>query len=237
MADIELRELRTQAEYAACVRLQRETWGANFSQTVPPAILQVAQKVGGVCGGAFDDGELIGFVFGITGIQNGQPVHWSDMLAVRASYRDQGIGAKLKWYQRRVLLERGVTRMLWTFDPLQTKNAHLNFALLGVIAREYVVDMYGQTDSPLHAAGTDRLIAIWEMASARVRALASGQQPAVYPPQQRIAVPYEVHDVNEMRARTRAEFLRLLPDYVVTGFVRGEKSGYYALTLASDFSM
>jgi len=38
--------------------------------------------------------------------------------------------------------------MHWTFDPLQSRNAYLNFAKLGIIVREYAADMYGETDSP-----------------------------------------------------------------------------------------
>ncbi|HEX6558800.1 MAG TPA: GNAT family N-acetyltransferase, partial [Longimicrobiales bacterium] len=227
---------RSHADYAACVRLQRETWGETFSETVPPAILQVAQKVGGIAGGAFDGNQLVGFVFGITGIQDGAPVHWSDMLAVRASHQNRRIGEQLKWYQRDLLLERGITRALWTFDPLQTKNAHINFARLGITAREYVIDMYGETDSPLHAAGTDRLIAIWDLTSERVRARAQNRTPRPYPVDVRIEIPAVAGNIEELRAQTRAEFTRYLPDYVVTDFVRGEKSAYYALTSGPSLS-
>ena len=60
--------------------------------------------------------------------------------------------------------------MYWTFDPLQSRNAYLNFAKLGIVVREYARDMYGQTDSPLHRGiGTDRFIALWLMESERVR--------------------------------------------------------------------
>src|SRR5687768_13007734 len=101
------------------------------------------------------------------------------MLAVRREYRNQGIGEQLKRYQRDFLLARGVHKVYWTFDPLDAKNAYVNFVRLGVTAREYRVDMYGQTDSPLHhGIGTDRLIAIWLIASERVGdRLAGVRQP------------------------------------------------------------
>ena len=91
--------------------------------------------LGGVAAGAWDErGSLIGFVFGITGIEGGRPVHWSDMLAVRPAFRDVGLGWRLKIYQRRVLLERGVRSCYWTFDPLESRNAYLNFSKLGAVA-------------------------------------------------------------------------------------------------------
>jgi predicted GNAT superfamily acetyltransferase len=49
--------------------------------------------------------------------------------------------------------------VLWTFDPLQARNAHLNFNRLGVSLLDYVENMYGITASPLHhGLATDRLV-------------------------------------------------------------------------------
>ncbi len=171
-----IRPFRTLEEHRACVALQEATWGEGFSERVPTAILQVTQRLGGVAAGAFDaSGRLVGFVFGMTGLDEEGVVHWSDMLAVRPAERDSGLGRRLKAYQRAVLLERGISRMLWTFDPLQSRNAYLNLMKLGAVAREYVRDMYGETDSPLHRGiGTDRLVALWLMDSERVRKRMTG---------------------------------------------------------------
>jgi predicted GNAT superfamily acetyltransferase len=171
------------AEYRACVALQELTWGEGFSERVPVSIQKVNGRIGGVNGGAFDEsGELVGFVFGMTGFVDGGPVHWSDMLAVRPEWRGTGLGVALKLYQRDVLLEAGVTRMRWTFDPLQSRNAHLNFARLGITGPEYVVDMYGVSNSPLHSGlGTDRFVALWEMDSDRVRRRVEGEGPPALP--------------------------------------------------------
>ena len=66
---ITIRDLVSLADYEACVALQRDTWGQEFSESVPTAILSVSQKIGGVTAGAFDDtGRLVGFVFGMTGL-------------------------------------------------------------------------------------------------------------------------------------------------------------------------
>jgi predicted GNAT superfamily acetyltransferase len=64
----------------------------------------------------------------------------------------------------------GVHEITWTFDPLQSLNAHLNFAKLGVISRRYIVNFYGEaTSSPLHQGfGTDRLWVNWLLESERV---------------------------------------------------------------------
>lgn len=176
-----IRPFRTHQDYEACIALQEATWGTGFSERVPMALMIVSQRLGGVAAGAFDDdGSLAGFIFGLSGIENGNPVHWSDMLAVRTDCRGRGLGIRLKSYQRNVVLENGIRRMYWTFDPLESQNAYINLARLGIVAREYVENMYGQTDSPLHRGiGTDRFIALWQLDAARVeRRLAEEESPA-----------------------------------------------------------
>jgi predicted GNAT superfamily acetyltransferase len=176
----ELRPLETTEEYAACVRLQRDTWGRDCSELVPPALLQVTQKAGGIAAGAFDAaGLLVGFVYGVTGVKEGRLVHWSHMLAVRQGCEGMGLGRRLKTYQRERLLELGIEVSYWSFDPLAARNAHLNLNRLGVSVTQYVPNMYGDTGSELHSGlGTDRFLVEWRLTSKRVaHALSHGRPP------------------------------------------------------------
>lgn len=166
-----IRELDGYTEYRRCHDLQKLIWGKDFAEAVAPAILMVAHRTGGIAAGAFlDDGTLAGFVFGITGFVDGAPLHWSDMLGVHPGCRGRGIGLALKRYQRTALLGRGVTRVHWTFDPLEARNAYINLNRLGATARTYIRDCYGDSDSPLHAGmPTDRLLIDWQLDSAAVQ--------------------------------------------------------------------
>lgn len=175
---VTLRQLQTHEDYEACIALQKETWGENFSECVPPAILMVAQKIGGVTAGAFDAmGKLLGFVFGLTGVKENRLVHWSHMLAVRKHIRGQGLGRRLKLYQRELLLELGIKVVYWTYDPLVARNAHLNLNKLGARLPEYVPNMYiDDTGSVLHRGiGMDRFIVEWPITDDRVLQAISGQ--------------------------------------------------------------
>ncbi|HEX2717849.1 MAG TPA: hypothetical protein VHM67_09235 [Gemmatimonadaceae bacterium] len=162
---MKIRPLTTDNELKQCVDLQREIWGADFDDIVPPSILKVAQKIGGVAAGAFDErGEMLGFVFGMAGVREGKIIHWSDMLAVRAASRDSGVGRRLKEFQRQAARAAGATTMYWTYDPLVARNAHLNFNRLGTTVDEYIEDMYGASESDLHRGfGTDRFVVAWPL--------------------------------------------------------------------------
>ena len=166
---IVLRPLATTAEYDEAVALQDEIWGAGFSDRVPASILRVGQKVGGVTAAAFDEtGRMLGFVFGLTGVRNGQLAHWSDMLAVREEARGRKLGERLKLYQRDIVRSIGVEKMFWTFDPLVARNAHFNLNRLGATIAEYIPNFYGSnTGSILHGAlPTDRFVAEWALSPA-----------------------------------------------------------------------
>ncbi len=67
------------------------------------------------------------------------------------------------------LSQSKISEISWTFDPLQSKNAHLNFFKLGVVCDSYKVDLYGPgTSSMLHRNGTDRLWVRWPIRSHHV---------------------------------------------------------------------
>jgi predicted GNAT superfamily acetyltransferase len=162
-SSIEIRSLASHDELRACVALQQSTWGGAFSEVVPLSILKVSQRIGGVAVGAFDpQGVLLGFVFGMTGVERGRIVHWSDMLAVKPEARNLGLGRRLKEHQRQMVRELGASVIYWTYDPLVGRNAHLNFNRLGARLGEYVENMYGVTESTLHGGiETDRVIVAW----------------------------------------------------------------------------
>lgn len=225
---VKIRPLTSPADYAACVELQELVWGAG-EETIPPIMLQVSQKVGAIAAGAFDTrGKMLGCVFGLTGLRHGRVAHWSHMLAVRPEARDQGIGRRLKRYQRARLLPMGVPTMYWTFDPLVARNAHLNLNRLGATVEEYVPDMYGPGDqSPLdRGIGTDRLVVRWDLRR-RVR------RPLPRSPSLRVEIPRDIHALRDQdpdqarawRTTTRRAFLYYLKrGYRVGGFHGGPRS-------------
>ncbi len=166
---IDIREIIEISQLRAVEDLQKEVWGCNDREILPSLALIPLLEIGGVLLGAFAGVEMVGFVLGLPGREYGHPILHSDMLAVKRAYRSYGLGYKLKLAQRERALAQGVDRITWTFDPLQSRNAYLNFAKLGVKADRYKINYYGETSSFLHSTGTDRLWVTWELKTERVR--------------------------------------------------------------------
>ena len=172
---ITIRDLQTFEDIKQVEEVEREVWGLSDLDTTPLTLSIATREAGSIWVGAFDGARLIGFAFAFLGTEHGQLIVHSHMLAVREPYRNSRLGYKLKLAQReRALALRiddvRVNEMTWTFDPLQSRNAHLNFAKLGVVSESYKVDFYGsETSSLLHRNSTDRLWVTWPLLSRRVQ--------------------------------------------------------------------
>jgi predicted GNAT superfamily acetyltransferase len=96
---------------------------------------------------------------------------YSLIAAARSS--DRGVGFALKQAQRAWALEHGAVSMMWTFDPLVSRNARFNLVKLGAVAPDYAVDFYGQLDDGIDGQDeTDRLTAVWSLTRPRIAAAA-----------------------------------------------------------------
>ena len=213
-----IRELREQDELRELEAMQRDVWGVDEIEVVSTLHFIASIAAGGIALGAFEDGTLAGFAWAFPGFDGKEPFLHSDMLAVRPQFRDRGVGRALKMAQREHALQRGFTRITWTFDPLQSRNAHLNFHVLGVTSRRYLRDFYGTTSSPLHAGGTDRLWVEWDLKGRR-------EAPEV---RERIEIPTAFDPSWRLRTREAFEsaFSRGL---ICTDFERAPEFSAYLL--------
>jgi predicted GNAT superfamily acetyltransferase len=168
---ITIRDIKALSEIREVEAVQKSVWGIDDLDVVPVTMLVATREVGAVLIGAYENSSLVGFVYGFPGYENRHAVHHSHMLAVSAAYRNHNLGYKLKLAQRERALAQGLKRITWTFDPLQSLNAHFNFRKLGVLADAYKINFYGEaTSSFLHqSSGTDRLWVNWQLDHARVR--------------------------------------------------------------------
>jgi predicted GNAT superfamily acetyltransferase len=232
-------------ELDACVELQIATWGYGDMDVVPRRLFLLAQKIGGqVIGafdGAFDKDRLAGFAMALPGVDARAAAYLhSHMLAVDPEYRNRGLGAALKLAQRDDALARGLTRMEWTFDPLEIKNAWLNIHKLGAVVSRYTPNFYGVSSSRLQAGlPTDRLRAEWHLAS---RWVEGERSVATWKTIETIKLPRAVAEwkqqpdaegqLAELQADIRKRFLRAFErGLAVADFARDDQgNGIYQLT-------
>ena len=228
-----IRDIEGLAEMREVEQLQREIWGVADLEVYPTLALKPQKEVGAILIGAFADGRMVGFVFGFPGILDGEMIIHSDMLGILPAYRSHNLGYLLKCAQREAAIALGVKRITWTFDPLQSRNARLNFGKLGVIADRYYVDYYGTTSSFLHRYGTDRLWVTWWLQSERVesRMRQDVVEESIREGDIVIEIPTEItSDHEHWRLKTREAFTSAIDKgYIVEEFYVSAGIGKYVL--------
>jgi len=223
-----IRPVNDLQELQECVRLHQDTWGLADIEVLPLRIWVTANRIGGLVLGAFDHAVLAGLAVAMPGIREGRPYWYSQMLAVRKEHRNRGIGLSLKLAQRDHALRRGIDLIEWTFDPLESKNAHLNILKLGVIVRTYYVNLYGATESELQRGlESDRLVAEWWINKPRVTV--QGDVRRIYIPSDIQALKQQSpKSAQDLQVRVRENFLRnFAEDYFVAGFERKDEWSEY----------
>jgi predicted GNAT superfamily acetyltransferase len=177
---IEVRPIQTHDEYRAIERIQRVVWGHGDLDVVPDHLLVTMQKNGGLVLGAFEvrpeegpggrEERLIGFALGFVGLSSGGQVkHCSHMVGVDPAYQNQNVGYRLKLAQREHVLAQGIDLITWTFDPLESRNARLNFHKLGATCNTYLRELYGRMRDELNVGlPSDRFQVDWYIASDHV---------------------------------------------------------------------
>src|SRR4029077_17763419 len=125
-ASIVIRKCRQLDEMGACGGLQKDVWKFSDADLVPLRMFVVAEKIGGQVIGAYDGPDMVGFGMAVPGFRGGRAYLHSQMVGVREDHRNEGLGRRIKFFQRDDALARGFELIEWTFDPLEIKNAYLN---------------------------------------------------------------------------------------------------------------
>ncbi len=165
--------LETPEEMEALEGLQRLAWPGSETDVIPVHMLMAVAHNGGLALGAFDDGKLIGAVFGFPGYyrtpDGPRLKHHSHILAVHPDRQDRGIGYALKRAQWQMVRYQGIDRITWTYDPMLSRNAHLNISRLGAVCNTYLRSEYGEMRDGNNAGlPSDRFQVDWWVYTRRV---------------------------------------------------------------------
>ncbi|WP_301107966.1 GNAT family N-acetyltransferase [Sporosarcina sp.] len=164
---IRIRRVTAIDEIHAVQKLEKQIWNM---EPIPVHQTITAVKNGGLIVGAFAGERMIGYSYSFPGFSEGQSYLCSHMLAVDHEFQSMGIGRLLKEEQLRLAREMGYELIVWTFDPLESRNAYLNTAKLYGVSYEYIVNCYGELEDGLNKGlPTDRFQLAWWINSPRVK--------------------------------------------------------------------
>ena len=180
-----IRLLETMEEMNTVETLQSVVWPGSETDIVPAHLLITAVHNGGLVLGAFVENQIVGFVFGFPGIEatpdGPRAKHCSHMMGVHPDHRDSGLGFALKRAQWQMVRHQGLDHITWTYDPLLSRNAHLNIARLGAVCNAYRRSEYGDMRDGLNAGlPSDRFQVDWWINTRRVeRRLGKRARPSL----------------------------------------------------------
>jgi predicted GNAT superfamily acetyltransferase len=153
--------------------------------------MRAVVRHGGLVVGAFHVDEygaeeIVGFVFGFPALEHDLPEpilsFCSHMLAVIPAHRGKGLSFRLKRAQWQMVRHQEIGHITWTYDPLLSRNAHLNISRLGAVCNRYLRNYYGEMRDGLNLGlESDRFEVDWWLNSKRVnRRLSYDARPPLH---------------------------------------------------------
>ncbi len=168
-ADVHVRELSTLADLDTAYRLFDTIWRPDPNNPpITSELLRALTKAGSYVSGAFDDEKLLGACVGFFSAPAAAAVH-SHIAGVSSAAQGRSVGFALKVHQRAWAIQRGVSTVSWTFDPLVRRNAYFNLVKLAAKPQEYLTNFYGSMHDAINGGDdSDRLLVRWELNSPAV---------------------------------------------------------------------
>ncbi|MET0862704.1 MAG: GNAT family N-acetyltransferase [Nakamurella sp.] len=168
-AGVTIRPLETLQQMDDACAVLRRVWDIGPGQMfdVSRHLLRAFGHGGNYLFGAYPVGEQqpIGASVCFFTEPLGAAMH-SHITGVLPGTAGKGVGGALKWHQRQWALERGLSRVTWTYDPLIARNSFFNLTRLGARPEAYFVDFYGlMDDGPNRGQPSDRSEIVWDLTS------------------------------------------------------------------------
>jgi predicted GNAT superfamily acetyltransferase len=236
--EVVIRECTSIGDFQQCIELERTTWNDADIGIMPIRLYMISKACNAPTIGAFSSGKLVGFVHTMIAVMNKHVVYHSHLAAVLEGWRHKDIGYKMKLAQREYALRAGVPLIIWTFDPVQSRNAHFNLNKLGAIIRRYAVNYYGEGLSTVFDSNvpSDRVFAEWWVSSPHVASALAGNRQALKDKSHSVSIPDDIESVRagsleehkRWRVHVREEFQdKLAQGLIARGFEREDGMGRY----------
>ncbi|MDX6739813.1 GNAT family N-acetyltransferase [Actinocorallia sp. A-T 12471] len=178
MEQILVRELRKHQEFDQALDIFQQIWSFEpGAEPVSAEMLLAFSHFGNYVSGAFLGERMVGASVGF----RCAPEAGGFVSHMTGAVQGKGVGTALKRHQRGWALARGITRIVWTFDPLVRRNAQFNLVKLGASVTAYLPNFYGDMADGINAGDeSDRLCAAWDLTSPGAIAAAAGEFTPVF---------------------------------------------------------
>jgi predicted GNAT superfamily acetyltransferase len=183
MSTITIQPIQTLEKMAEVEPIEKAIWGITDLEVTCTHTLHALVENGGSLIGAYDEGNLIGFVLGIPAFTPDKNLPlteriklYSYMAGVLPAYQAQSIGYRLKLAQREDALQQGYRLITWTYDPLESLNARLNIGKLGATCHTYHRHFHGDLGGINAGLPTDRFSVDWWLESVSVKEKIAGEK-------------------------------------------------------------
>jgi len=149
---IKIIELKKLEQLEETSKLQEKIWRMGKEDVIPTHFLRAYIDVVtpfGIILGAYDSQTIVGCSF--TFPSSKKDVYLLHMIGVLPHYQHQKIGKQLMEKTKALAKQRGIKKLILTYDPLESVNANLYINKQGGICRKYMRDYYRIENSKTHS--------------------------------------------------------------------------------------
>ncbi|HYJ26269.1 MAG TPA: GNAT family N-acetyltransferase [Nocardioides sp.] len=240
-----VRTLTELTELHEAAALLGEIWGVPDKPPLNAELLRALAKADSYVAGAYDGATMVGVCVGFHAAPAARTMH-SHIAGVTPAMAGRHVGFALKLHQRAWCLDRDISLLEWTFDPLVARNAYFNLGKLGARVAEYLPDFYGAMGDGINRYDqTDRILVHWSLEDeAVVDACAGTPRRTIVPPGAAaswVAVPHDVEllrraDLEQARSWRLKVREQLTTALATGGHVEGfdKERGYLVLPAEGD---
>lgn len=169
MMNIDIKELKTHDQFLEVLDLQEKIWHLSDKDKISPITLRalaMEYPLMGISLGAYHQSTMVGFVICLPTREPN--TIFGLIMGILPEYEGKYIGDKLNNKILEFCQRKGITKICWTFEPLEKNLAQFYIEKYGAIVVKYKEDYYYVEDEINKGLPIDRFIADCNPLSSRV---------------------------------------------------------------------
>jgi len=166
---IEFKELVSFDQFEEISNLQFKIWNLSdrdIISTITLKALTLNYPIMGLVIGAYDENKMVGFVICMPTREPN--TLYGLIMGVLPEYQNSDIGNKLGIKVLELCLKQNVSKIFWTFEPLESQLGHLYLNKWGAVVSRYAQNYYQLKDELNNKFPLDRFIVDCTLQSNRV---------------------------------------------------------------------